>query len=543
MHPLSKNLGKSISSQKKQWIPTYPVNVPYPDLRKEKQLGYMLKGRHEVAHFEYKDADGKTLGYVVRLEDKEGNKITPTLTYCQNNKGEKSWQFKGFGDDRPLYGLDVLKQKESAPVLIVEGEKTCDHARRIFKDHAVITWSGGCGSVQKSDWSVLKDRDVTIWPDHDKAGTLAASKIAAILNEKDVQSVSIIDLPSTLSHKWDLADNLPQRVTHKELMSNAIKIEVKEQGKEVPLQKTYAEEKERISHTIAYLTKEVESAQNDWMEKDKAETFLKIIKERPLESLNAWQSKMNDYSFKPLTNNEFSIYKENLSNILTEKAVSFETFTDLEKINPYNITRILNTVYSSLKIMDVESGMTSEKAFKILNDQRKNHIIAYIKEEIGFDKNQISEDDKIKGFIRNLEEKPFEILKIYQDHTKDYSFKPLTTVEIEKLQDKTAEKMIEKNLSKENLASIVSYTNSHHIENILKAVESSSFKKYKSQRSIDIQQTKNFVKQYEMSHNDSERQNTLSSKIENISKNYKNDDQFNKIQKDLQNNMNKQLER
>lgn len=145
-----------------------------------------------------------------------------------HSQTEHSWRFQGFGEDRPLYGLDVLKQKASAPVLIVEGEKTCDAARDIFKDHAVITWNGGCGSVHKSDWSVLKDRDVTIWPDHDKAGETAAHKIGAILKDHAVQSVSIVDLPSTLHHKWDLADPLPHDVHYDDLMNHKIHVLEKE---------------------------------------------------------------------------------------------------------------------------------------------------------------------------------------------------------------------------------------------------------------------------------------------------------------------------
>lgn len=223
---IEKNEGYKTSQH--TWTPTYPIRVPYPDLRKEKQLAYMLKGRHEVKRFEYKDADKNILGYVVRLEDKDGHKITPTLTYCQNEKGQKQWRFQGFGNDRPLYGLDVLKEKQDAPVLIVEGEKTCEHARHIFKDHAVITWSGGCGAVQKSDWSPLKGRNITIWPDHDKAGLNAARKIANILKDQDIKSIAIVDLPAELPHKWNLADRLPQSITHQELMNNKLSIVEKE---------------------------------------------------------------------------------------------------------------------------------------------------------------------------------------------------------------------------------------------------------------------------------------------------------------------------
>ena len=206
---------------KQEWTPIFPAPSTPVDLKAEQNISYMLKGRQERARYTYKDADNNVLGYVVRLEDKQGNKITPTLTHCQNGKGEKQWRWQGFGNDRPLYGLDQLKAKPNVSVLIVEGEKTCEAAREIFKDHAVVTWSGGSGAVQKSDWSVVKDRSVTIWPDHDQPGLNAASKIAGILKEQGNQAVKIVDVPSTLPHKWDLADKLPDGLDVREILTNS----------------------------------------------------------------------------------------------------------------------------------------------------------------------------------------------------------------------------------------------------------------------------------------------------------------------------------
>lgn len=206
------------TAQRQEWTTIFPAPSTPINVQAEPQLRYMLKGRKETARYEYKDAEGNTLGYVVRLEDKQGNKITPTLTYCQNDKGEKQWRWQGFGNDRPLYGLDQLKQKLDAPVLIVEGEKTAEAAKTLFSDHAVVTWSGGCGSVRKSDWSVLKDRSVVIWADNDQPGLNAAAKITEILNKQGNEQVKTVDLPSTLPHKWDLADQLPEGLDARELL-------------------------------------------------------------------------------------------------------------------------------------------------------------------------------------------------------------------------------------------------------------------------------------------------------------------------------------
>ncbi len=204
------------------WTPLFPVQASFPDLKNTPSLLSLLKGRHEVAKFAYKNAEGLLLGYVMRLEDMNGHKITPTLTYCRNDKGDKQWQWKGFGNNRPLYGLDHLKQQPNAPVLVVEGEKTCKAARKLFPQHVVMTWSGGCGSVQKSDWAPLKDRSVTIWPDHDKPGLSAAHTIMGILTELGNAGVKTVDLPAILPHKWDLADKIPEGINIDKLFTHTL---------------------------------------------------------------------------------------------------------------------------------------------------------------------------------------------------------------------------------------------------------------------------------------------------------------------------------
>ena len=212
---------KTDQQSEMNWKPIFPAPQEVPDLKNTPSLSYMMRGKVEVARYPYKDADSSILGYVVRLEDKNGQKITPTLTYCHNEHGQQIWRWNGFGEDRPLYGLEQLKDKFDALVLIVEGEKTCEAARMLFPDHVVITWSGGCGSVYKTDWSPLTGKDVILFPDHDEAGLKAMLKIGDLLNKQGNQSIHIIDIPSTLPHKWDLADAMPEHTTLQDLMSQA----------------------------------------------------------------------------------------------------------------------------------------------------------------------------------------------------------------------------------------------------------------------------------------------------------------------------------
>jgi 5S rRNA maturation endonuclease (ribonuclease M5) len=200
------------------WTPILPVpsHAPKPDIKTNPYLSYMTKEREFTSVYTYKDQQGQTLGYVARLEDKDGSKITPTLTYCENEKGQQHWRWKGFGDNRPLYGLDRLA--ENKPVLIVEGEKAADAAQKLLPNHAVLSWAGGVGAINKADWSPLVGRDVTIWPDNDVPGQKAATQITqelAKLNQSAAKEpqIKIVDLPKDLPAKWDLADKMPETLT------------------------------------------------------------------------------------------------------------------------------------------------------------------------------------------------------------------------------------------------------------------------------------------------------------------------------------------
>lgn len=147
----------------------------------------------------YRDADGRPLGATARHNRQDGNKmVLPWI--CLEGK----WQCKGFGDKRPLYGLELLAKRPFDAVLLVEGEKAAVAARRLFPDMIGITWQGGTGSIGKTDWSPLNGRDVVMWPDADEPGRKAALELADI-----VAGLHIVDT-AELPNKWDLADPLTE---------------------------------------------------------------------------------------------------------------------------------------------------------------------------------------------------------------------------------------------------------------------------------------------------------------------------------------------
>jgi len=195
---------------KSEWTPVVPVP---PELLGQGidisgMSDFGARGMKETARYCYRDRDGKVRGFVVRVEGL-GHKITLPLTWCQNERGDRQWRWKGFPVPRTPYGAELLQNLEQ-PVLVVEGEKTAEAARGIFPDMVVLSWAAGSASVHLTDWSILAGRDVVLWPDHDRVGHHCMDKLQGILRKVGAASVYSIQLPPDTPPKWDLADPLPE---------------------------------------------------------------------------------------------------------------------------------------------------------------------------------------------------------------------------------------------------------------------------------------------------------------------------------------------
>ena len=143
-----------------------------------------------VAHSAY-EYEGQ--GYVLRLFNSQGKKWTPMVRFID---GE--WTYQSFNEPRPLYGLE----SDNLPVLVVEGEKAADAGRKVLNGiYDVVTWSGGVNAVEKTDWSRLEGRDVTLLPDNDEQGYRAMEYLNGVIPGSNLCSV-----PNDLPEKWDIAD-------------------------------------------------------------------------------------------------------------------------------------------------------------------------------------------------------------------------------------------------------------------------------------------------------------------------------------------------
>lgn len=212
-----------------------PLNRVHPD-----KFIHKLYGEPKNI-YEYVDANGYLLGYVLRYEF-EGKKHILPYNYgicvkegwdyeyrgkgCGkfHKEGDIVDKYLGFGVNKPIYRADLLSKYPNATVLIVEGEKTCDFVNKLLKTNKVIciTWQSGTNTVNQVDWSILSGRRVVLIPDNDythqhKNGDIKlyyeqpspkAFKYIADTIKDSVDSLKWVKLKPLDSKPcgWDLAD-------------------------------------------------------------------------------------------------------------------------------------------------------------------------------------------------------------------------------------------------------------------------------------------------------------------------------------------------
>lgn len=213
-----------------KWVkqPHAPENAPPP----LDPLRIMRDGEWTdapvVASWAYHDRAGNLVGHANRIEYQKpdgstGKDVIPTSWQLNTETGEECWRQGAFEEPRPLYGADLLDADADANVILVEGEKACDAARRLLAGtpFLVLTWPGGCKAVDKADWSALAGRKVVGWPDCDsqrdrdgatrpyaeQPGMGAMLRIAELLAAYDVEMrIVAVEQPHTIADGWDLAD-------------------------------------------------------------------------------------------------------------------------------------------------------------------------------------------------------------------------------------------------------------------------------------------------------------------------------------------------
>jgi hypothetical protein len=197
----------------KDVLPVVPADMPEIDWD-------ALRRKPPNQLYEYRDADGQLTGYVCRWDDLGGKEIRP-LSALQLQGGKAIWSLQEPPGPHPLFNLAELIQRSDAPVLVVEGEKAAEGARKLFPDHVAVTWRGGAKALARSDFAPLSGRATVLWPDNDAAGAGAMAELAAKIGQLG-GSARVVEVPAAFPEKWDLGDHAPDGADLRALLEGAL---------------------------------------------------------------------------------------------------------------------------------------------------------------------------------------------------------------------------------------------------------------------------------------------------------------------------------
>lgn len=149
----------------------------------------------------YRNENSERIYYMARYETPTGKQFFPWSYFSDN-----TWKMKAQEIPRPLFLLDELSTRPEDPILIVEGEKAAEAAKKfVAATYAVTTWSNGAQSYNKTNWKPIYGRSVLIWPDGDEVGIKSANEIAKLLSPY-CPEIKIINVNSDLDG-FDAADS------------------------------------------------------------------------------------------------------------------------------------------------------------------------------------------------------------------------------------------------------------------------------------------------------------------------------------------------
>jgi len=140
------------------------------------------------------------VGVVIRVDIGEGRKITPMLRWVAKPDGEVCWAICPFPKPRPLYGT-----MDGPQVIVVEGEKAADAARRLLR-LPVVTWAAGTSGARHTDWSPVAGKRLVLWPDADQPGWDVMREVAALATAAGAAEIKIAAWDREKPKGWDAAD-------------------------------------------------------------------------------------------------------------------------------------------------------------------------------------------------------------------------------------------------------------------------------------------------------------------------------------------------
>jgi hypothetical protein len=181
------------------------------------------------AHWIYRNLDGGVLGFEFRCQPSKEKKAFRCAVWT----GPTKWRsFKGL-TFMMLYGLERLKPRPKAPILIVEGARTADAGQGLFRAFRVLGMAGR-GRAHSVEIEPLQgiQAPVYLWPDADadNTGQKAMHSLAERLTAQG-NEVYVVEPPAALlawckpgkdtPGGWDLADPAPEGIDIHALLKGA----------------------------------------------------------------------------------------------------------------------------------------------------------------------------------------------------------------------------------------------------------------------------------------------------------------------------------
>jgi hypothetical protein len=237
--------------------PKNTINIPAHRVPEWDQV--MVGTRRPTEIYNYVTEDGEPAFWVLRVDESGKKKIIRPYSSVHYDDGDR-FELALNCTVRPLYKLNEIKNNPDKTILVVEGERTCEEAQKIFPDLLVTTWSGGTGGIKKTVWGPLKDRKVILWPDNDGPGIQGMYKIAGIINAANENNIPLMvfdKIIEDLPDGWDLADKVDNETNSPEyLLSKAESVDIEK------LKSREAQSEDAFSWIKKYATKYIRVLEN-----------------------------------------------------------------------------------------------------------------------------------------------------------------------------------------------------------------------------------------------------------------------------------------
>ena len=206
----------------------YPENIfPFPDDKWQKVNNVCNNSNIDKKHiWKWYDDRERLCLVTYRTNNKEGedkSQFPIAYGYTKDKKLGYDRTLLDWKYNKPIFNIPKILNDTESTIGIFEGEKTVSAAESHYPKLISTCYLGGVGNWNNSDWEILKNRKVILFPDNDTSGQNGFLSLAYYLKKELNCKVKSVCVPDTFPKKWDVADPLPKdtKHTYKSLLESA----------------------------------------------------------------------------------------------------------------------------------------------------------------------------------------------------------------------------------------------------------------------------------------------------------------------------------